>query len=91
MAAEKDMTGGRSAEDNSEFHDSGLYRNQPSSTGLFHGRHRYCGKFVGNKGVGSGRCYRNDQLLILGFLLGLTAGFTVLTAQKFGAGDMESM
>ena len=29
--------------------------------------------------------------LILGFLMGLTAGFTVLTSQKFGAGKMEEM
>ena len=29
--------------------------------------------------------------LIIGFLLGLTAGFTVLTAQKYGAGKMDEM
>lgn len=27
----------------------------------------------------------------MGFVVGMTAGFTVLTAQKFGAGDMEGM
>ena len=31
------------------------------------------------------------MFLIIGFMLGLTAGFTVLTAQRFGAGDMKSM
>ena len=27
----------------------------------------------------------------MGFVTGMTAGFTVLTAQKFGAGDMQGM
>lgn len=31
------------------------------------------------------------MFLIYGFVVGMTAGFTVLTAQKFGAGDMEGM
>ena len=31
------------------------------------------------------------MFLINGFILGMTAGFTVLTAQKFGAGDMKAM
>ena len=31
------------------------------------------------------------MFLIYGFVVGMTAGFTVLTAQKFGAGDMETM
>ena len=31
------------------------------------------------------------MFLIYGFVVGMTAGFTVLTAQKFGAGDMKSM
>ena len=30
------------------------------------------------------------MFLINGFILGMTAGFTVLTAQKFGAGDMKA-
>lgn len=49
-----------------------------------------------------GRCVGMDALaavgatgtisfLILGFALGLTSGFTVLTAQKFGAGDIKGM
>lgn len=29
------------------------------------------------------------MFLIYGFVVGMTAGFTVLTAQKFGAGDMQ--
>ena len=31
------------------------------------------------------------NFLIIGFMLGLTAGFTVLTAQRYGAGDMKNM
>ena len=31
------------------------------------------------------------MFLIYGFVVGMTAGFTVLTAQKFGAGDMQGM
>ena len=31
------------------------------------------------------------MFLIIGFLTGLTAGFTVPTSQKFGAGDMKAM
>ena len=43
------------------------------------------------KCVGGSRVYRNDYVLIIGFLQGMTAGFTVPTAQKFGAGDMRSV
>ena len=49
------------------------------------------GKFVGTKALAAVGATGTINFLILGFLLGLTAGFTVLTAQKFGAGDMESM
>jgi len=49
-----------------------------------------------------GRCVGLDALaavgatgtisfLILGFALGLTTGFTVITSQRFGAGDMDGM
>lgn len=49
-----------------------------------------------------GRCVGLDALaavgatgtisfLILGFALGLTTGFTVITSQKFGAGDIDGM
>ena len=46
------------------------------------------GKFVGTKALAAVGATGTINFLILGFLLGLTAGFTVLTAQKFGAGDM---
>lgn len=49
------------------------------------------GKFVGTKALAAVGATGTINFLILGFLLGLTAGFTVLTAQKFGAGDMGSM
>ncbi len=49
------------------------------------------GKFVGTKALAAVGSTGTVNFLILGFLMGLTAGFTVLTAQKFGAGDMESM
>lgn len=49
------------------------------------------GKFVGTKALAAVGSTGTINFLILGFLMGMTAGFTVLTAQKFGAGDMESM
>lgn len=49
------------------------------------------GKFVGTKALAGVGATGTISFLIIGFLIGLTAGFTVLTAQKFGAGDMEAM
>lgn len=49
------------------------------------------GKFVGTKALAAVGSTGTIMFLILGFVLGMTAGFTVLTAQKFGAGDMKSM
>lgn len=49
------------------------------------------GKFVGTKALAAVGATGTIMFLILGFLMGLTAGFTVLTAQKFGAGKMEEM
>lgn len=49
------------------------------------------GKFVGTKALAAVGSTGTIMFLILGFLLGMTAGFTVLTAQKFGAGDMKVM
>lgn len=49
------------------------------------------GKFVGTKALAAVGSTGTIMFLILGFLMGLTAGFTVLTAQKFGAGKMEEM
>ena len=49
------------------------------------------GKFVGTKALAAVGSVGTIMFLILGFLQGLTAGFTVLTAQRFGAGDMKGM
>ena len=49
------------------------------------------GKFVGTKALAAVGSTGTIMFLILGFVLGMTAGFNVLTAQKFGAGDMKAM
>lgn len=49
------------------------------------------GKFVGTKALAAVGSVGTIMFLIIGFMLGLTAGFTVLTAQRFGAGDMRGM
>ena len=49
------------------------------------------GKFVGTKGLAAVGSTGTIMFLIIGFLTGLTAGFTVLTSQKFGAGKMDEM
>ncbi len=45
------------------------------------------GKFVGTKALAAVGSTGTIMFLIYGFVVGMTAGFTVLTAQKFGAGD----
>ena len=49
------------------------------------------GKFVGTKALAAVGSTGTINFLILGFLMGMTAGFTVLTSQRFGAGDMAGM
>ena len=49
------------------------------------------GKFVGTKALAAVGSTGTIMFLIYGFVVGLTAGFTVLTAQKFGAGDLPAM
>ena len=49
------------------------------------------GKFVGTGALAAVGSTGTIMFLIYGFVVGMTAGFTVLTAQKFGAGDMEAM
>ena len=49
------------------------------------------GKFVGTKALAAVGSTGTIMFLIIGFVLGMTAGFTVLTAQRFGAGDMPAM
>lgn len=49
------------------------------------------GKFVGTGALAAVGSTGTIMFLIYGFVVGMTAGFTVVTAQKFGAGDMEAM
>ena len=49
------------------------------------------GKFVGTGALAAVGSTGTIMFLIYGFVVGMTAGFTVLTAQKFGAGDMHAM
>lgn len=49
------------------------------------------GKFVGNAALAAVGACGTLMFLILGFLLGLTAGFTVITAQHYGAGNMKAV
>lgn len=49
------------------------------------------GQFVGVKALAAVGATGTIMFLILGFMQGLTTGFTVLTSQRFGAGDMEGM
>ena len=48
-----------------------------------------CRKICRNKSSAAVGSVGTIMFLILGFLQGLTAGFSVLTAQRFGAGDMK--
>jgi len=49
------------------------------------------GRFVGVDALAAVGATGSVSFLILGFTSGLTTGFTVMTAQKFGAGDREGM
>lgn len=49
------------------------------------------GKFVGPNALAAVGSCGTLMFLIIGFLQGLTAGFTVITAQHFGAGNKSAM
>lgn len=49
------------------------------------------GQFVGTKALAAVGATGTVNFLILGFLLGVTAGFTVPAAQEYGAGRMDRM
>lgn len=49
------------------------------------------GRFVGVQALAAVGATGTISFLIIGFMQGLTTGFTVLTAQRFGANDMEGM
>ena len=46
------------------------------------------GKYVGTPALAAVGSTGTITFLILGFLMGMTVGFTVLTAQRFGAGEI---
>lgn len=49
------------------------------------------GQFVGTKALAAVGATGTITFLILGFLMGITTGVTVLTSQKFGAGMLKEM
>lgn len=49
------------------------------------------GKFVGNEALAAVGACGTLIFLIIGFLLGMTAGFTVITSQHYGAGNQDAM
>ncbi|MBQ7839945.1 MAG: MATE family efflux transporter [Lachnospiraceae bacterium] len=49
------------------------------------------GRFVGVDALAAVGATGTISFLILGFMQGLTTGFTVLTSQRFGAGDREGV
>ena len=49
------------------------------------------GRFVGVQALAAVGATGTIGFLIIGFMQGLTTGFTVLTSQRFGAGDEEGM
>lgn len=49
------------------------------------------GKFVGNNALAAVGSTGTIMFLIYGFVVGMTAGFSVPIAQKFGAGNMKEM
>lgn len=49
------------------------------------------GRFIGVDALAAVGATGSITFLILGFTQGLTTGFTVMTAQKYGAGDREGM
>ncbi len=49
------------------------------------------GRYIGVSALAAVGATGTIVFLIFGFVMGLTSGFTVLTAQRFGAGDIEGM
>ena len=52
---------------------------------------RIVGSFLGGNALAAVGATSTLSGLIIGFLLGLSNGFAIITAQKFGAGDIEQM
>ena len=49
------------------------------------------GRYVGKEALAAVGATGTISFFILGFMTGLTTGFTVLTAQRYGAGDYEGV
>ncbi len=49
------------------------------------------GKFVGTEALAAVGSTGTIMFLLFGFIMGMTAGISVIAAQKFGAGDTEAM
>lgn len=49
------------------------------------------GRFVGVQALAAVGSTGTIMFLILGFMMGITTGFTVITSQRFGAGDYKAM
>lgn len=49
------------------------------------------GRFIGVQALAAVGATGTISFLILGFMQGITMGFTVLTAQRYGAGDVEGL
>ena len=49
------------------------------------------GRFVGSRALAAVGATSTIMFLIIGFMTGMTSGFTVLTSQRFGAGDIKGM
>ncbi len=84
----------KTGKDDISFHASYLYW-KCISTILQHGRYDYRGKvrskFAGEDALAAVGACGTLMFLILGFLIGMTAGFTVVTAQHYGAGNQTAM
>lgn len=49
------------------------------------------GRFLGVEALAAVGCTGSLMFLMMGFIMGLTSGFTIRTGQKFGAGDMAGV
>lgn len=58
---------------------------------LQHGRYHHCGALCGCGCACSSRINGNRDVLLNGFAQGITAGFAVLTSQRYGAKKMDGV
>ena len=49
------------------------------------------GRFVGSQALAAVGATSTIVFLIIGFMTGMTSGFSVITSQRFGAGDIRGM